>query len=256
MMGYTSLLKHRELDAAVDHVAVDQIMKAKTEPATTRIMRLLDRLSAYSFNLYYVKGRDMILSDYLRRYRQKDLNPSELIPISYCCLKVYRSFIDDRIGEDIFCIKTRSSAKTSGEQVGEVHGTNKPLDPNYKPEHQSKSKLPSVTGKSFPTKTPRKPILTTPARPTLKALTTPKSVTIQSEPLDDMPAPIPNPTLMGMPVSVHGGAWMKTHRVDGTPLYLPLPSLLLPNHSQWSQEEFFLLNHQERMGRMWIEEVH
>ena len=35
-------------------------MKVKTEPATTRIMRLLDRLSAYSFNLYYVKGRDMI----------------------------------------------------------------------------------------------------------------------------------------------------------------------------------------------------
>ena len=39
-------LKHREFDAAVDHVAVAQIMKVKTEPATTRIMRLLDRLSA------------------------------------------------------------------------------------------------------------------------------------------------------------------------------------------------------------------
>ena len=49
---WKSLLKHREFDAAVDHVAVTQIMKAKTEPATTRIMRLLDRLSAYSFNLY------------------------------------------------------------------------------------------------------------------------------------------------------------------------------------------------------------
>ena len=50
-----NLLKHREFDAAVDHVAVAQIMKAKTEPATTRIMRLLDRLSSYSFNRYYVK---------------------------------------------------------------------------------------------------------------------------------------------------------------------------------------------------------
>ena len=110
-------------------------------------MRLLDRLSAYSFNLYYVKGRDMILSDYLSRHRQEDRDPSKLIPISFCCLKVYRSFIDDRIGEDIFCIKTRSSVKASGEQVGEVHGADKPLDPNYKPEHQSKSKLPSVTGK-------------------------------------------------------------------------------------------------------------
>ena len=129
-------------------------------------MRLLDRLSAYSFNLYYVKGRDMILSDYLSRHRQKDLDPSELIPISFCCLKFYRNFIDDRIGEDIFSIKTRSSAKASDEQVGEVHGANKPLDPNYKPQHQSKSKLPSVTGKSSPTKTLRKPIIRTPARPT------------------------------------------------------------------------------------------
>ena len=120
---WKNLLKHREFDAAVDHVTVTQIMKAKTEPATTRIMRLLDRLSAY----------DMILSDYLSRHRQKDLDPSELISISFCCLKVYRSFIDDRIGEDIFCIKMRSSAKASGEQVGEVHGANKPLDPNYKP---------------------------------------------------------------------------------------------------------------------------
>ena len=33
-----------------------------------------------------------------------------------------------------------------------------------------------------------------------------------------MPAPIPNPILMGMPVFVHGGAQPKTHRMDGTPL--------------------------------------
>ena len=69
---WKNLLKHREFDATVDHAAVAQIMKAKTGLATTRIMRLLDRLSAYSFNLYYVKGRDMILSDYLSRHRQKD----------------------------------------------------------------------------------------------------------------------------------------------------------------------------------------
>ena len=54
-----NLLKHREFDATVDHVAVTQILKVKTEPATTRIMRLLDRLAAYTFNLYYVKGRDI-----------------------------------------------------------------------------------------------------------------------------------------------------------------------------------------------------
>ena len=225
---WKNLLKHREFDAAVDHVTVAQIMKAKTEPATIRIMRLLDRLSAYSFNLYYVKGRDMILSDYLSRHIQKDLDPSELISISFYCLKVYRSFIDDRIG-DIFCIKMRSSAKASGEQVGDVHGANEPLDPSYKPEHQSKSKLPSVMGKSSPVKTPRKPILRTPARPTPKAQITPKSAAIQSETMDKMPAPILNPTPTGMPVSVQEGAQPKTHRADGIPL---LPPTSLPSPCQ------------------------
>ena len=68
-------------------------------------------------------------------------------------MKTYRSFIDDKIGEEIFCVKTRASATASDETVGEVHGADKPLDPNYKPEHQSKSKLPSVTGKSSREKT-------------------------------------------------------------------------------------------------------
>ena len=225
---WKNLLKHREFDAAIDHAAVAQIMKAKTEPATTRIMRLLDRLSAYSFNLYYVKDRDMILSDYLSRHRQKDLDPSELIPISFHCLKAYRSFIADKIGEDIFCVKTRASAKASGEIAGEVHGAEKPLDPNYKPEHQSKSKLPSVIGKSSPLKTIRKPILQTPARLTPKRLATPKSVGIQSDIMNDLPVTEPDPTPMKTPVMVHGGARPKTPRMEGTPL---APPIIKPPHS-------------------------
>ena len=67
-------------------------------------------------------------------------------------MKTYRSIIDDRIGEAIFCIKTRASTT-----VGEVYGADKPLDPNYKPEHQSKSKLPSVTGKLTPEKNVENP---------------------------------------------------------------------------------------------------
>ena len=215
---WKNLLKHREFDAAVDHAAVAQIMKAKTEPATTRIMRLLDRLSAYSFNLYYVKGRDMILSDYLSRHRQKDLDPSELIPISFCCLKTYRSITDDRVGEEIFCIKTRASAKASGETVGEVHGADKPLDPNYKPEHQSKSKLPSVTGKSSPEKVIREPISQTPSRYIPRKLATPKSVRIQSEVDSDMTIPDSNSTPKGPPIMVQGGARPKTPMMVKTPL--------------------------------------
>ena len=125
--------------------------------------------------------------------------------------------------------KTRASAKTSGEIVGEVHGADKYLDPNYKPEHQSKSKLPCVTGKSSPIKTIKKPILHTPARLTPKRLATPKSVRIQSDTTNDLPVTEPDPTPMKTPVMVHGGARPKTPRMDGTPLAL---SIINPSHSQ------------------------
>ena len=91
-------------------------MKTKTEPATTRIMRLLDILSAYSFNLYYVKGRDMIIADYLSRNRSKDMDPSELIPISFCCMDIYRGLLDTEAGSAVYNIGTRSSTKASGEK--------------------------------------------------------------------------------------------------------------------------------------------
>ena len=144
-------------------------------------------------------------------------------------MQVYRSFIADKIGEDIFCVKTRASAKASGEIVGEVHGADKPLDPNYKPEHQSKSKLPSVTGKYSPIKTIRKPILHTLARPTPRRLATPKLVRIQSDITNDLPVTEPDRTPMKTPVMVYTGARPKTPMVNGTPL---TPSIINPPHSQ------------------------
>ena len=114
-------------------------------------------------------------------------------------MKTYRSIIDDRIGEEIFCIKTRASAKASGETVGEVHGADKPLDPNYKPEHQSKSKLPSVTG-NYLRKGYKKTHITTPSRHTPKRLATPKSVRIQSEVVREVAIPDSNSTPKRTPI--------------------------------------------------------
>ena len=58
-------------------------MRSKAEPATTRINRLIELLSPYSFNLYYIKGKDMVLSDFLSRQKNDDSNPHEIIPISF-----------------------------------------------------------------------------------------------------------------------------------------------------------------------------
>ena len=141
------LLKHCEFDAAVDHAAVVQIIKSKNEPATPRIMRLLERLSAYSFNLYYVKGKDMVLADYLSRHRINDEDPNDLIPISFHAFNVW---VDKKAPEP-YWINTRSK----GIDVPEVHGATKGLDPHYAPEHQHKSvKLKQQTRDRPPPKPP------------------------------------------------------------------------------------------------------
>ena len=81
--SFAHLLKKVDFDAIVDHLALVHILKSKTEPATPRIKRLLEVLSAYSFNLYYMKGKDMILSDFLSRQEIDKSDPHEIIPISF-----------------------------------------------------------------------------------------------------------------------------------------------------------------------------
>ena len=80
---FLHLLKKVDFNAIVDHLAITHIMRSKAEPATTGIKRLLELLSPYSFNLYYIKGKDMVLSNFLSRQQMDDSNPHELIPISF-----------------------------------------------------------------------------------------------------------------------------------------------------------------------------
>ena len=53
--SFSHLLKRVDFDAIVDHLALTHIIKSKMEPVTTRIRRLLELLSSYSFNLCYMK---------------------------------------------------------------------------------------------------------------------------------------------------------------------------------------------------------
>ena len=62
---FSHLLRRVDFDAIVGHLALSLIIKSKMEPANTWIKRLLELISSYSFNLYYMKGKDMILSDFV-----------------------------------------------------------------------------------------------------------------------------------------------------------------------------------------------
>ena len=61
---FFTLAQRVDFDAVVDHLALMHIIKSKMELATTTIKRLLELISSYSFNLYYMKWKDMILSDF------------------------------------------------------------------------------------------------------------------------------------------------------------------------------------------------
>ena len=139
--SFTHLLKKFDFDMVVDHLAIMHIMRSKDELATTRIKRLLELLSSYSFNLYYIKGKDMVLSDFLSRQKTDNSNPHEIIPILFSVRMVlHKSYY--KIGDitrtvdleaDKYMVQTRAQAKSSGVNVQEVHGMNKGLILHVKP---------------------------------------------------------------------------------------------------------------------------
>ena len=139
---FLHLLKKVDFDAIVDHLAITHIMRSKAEPATTRIKRLLELLSPYSFNLYYIKGKGMVFSDFLSRQKMDDSNPHEHIPISFTLRsQVDNHFycIDNKINQpknDRYLVQTRSQVKSSGIKLPEIHGANKRLDPHVQPGKQ------------------------------------------------------------------------------------------------------------------------
>ena len=139
--SFLHLLKRVNFDAIVDHLSLTHIIKSKMEPATTRIERLLELISSYSFNLYYMKGKDMILSDFLLIQNNDDSNPNEIIPISFDMYKILENNLNNfdkhnNFGNSKYLIQMHSQAQTSGTKLPEVHGVQKGLDPNLRPEKQ------------------------------------------------------------------------------------------------------------------------
>ena len=128
--SFAHLLKRVDFDTVVDHLALTHIIKSKAEKTTTRIKRLLEILSSYSFNLYSIKGKDMILSDFLSWQKHDDRNHHEIIPISFNMQNIlqsrYYNIGEGREGK--YLVQTRLQAKSSGISLPEVHGVGKGLD--------------------------------------------------------------------------------------------------------------------------------
>ena len=80
----------------------------------------------------------MILIDFLSRQKQDNSNPHEIIPISFDMQNIVQSKyynIGER-KEGKYLVQTRPQAKSSGITLPEVHGIDKGIDPNIRPEKQ------------------------------------------------------------------------------------------------------------------------
>ena len=134
--SFSHLLKRVDFDAIVDHLALTHTIKSKAEPATTKIKRLLELITSYSFNLYYMKGKDMILSDFLSRQMHDTSNMHEIIPISF---NMYNALYETyyRIETAVkYLVQTWSQIRAAGVNLPEVHGTRKMIVTNMPIEKQ------------------------------------------------------------------------------------------------------------------------
>ena len=128
IVSFAHLLIRVAFNAIVAHLSLVHILKSKTEPTTTRIKRLLEMLSMYSFNLYYMKGKDMILSDYLLRQRVDKSNPHEVIPMSFDMKAILKDKYYSLVNEGKYLVQTHLQVKDRGIKLPEVHS----VDPDMK----------------------------------------------------------------------------------------------------------------------------
>ena len=135
--SFSHLLKRIDFDVIMNHLALTHIIKCKAEPVTTRIKRLLELISCYSFNLYCIKGRDVVLSDFLSRQYHNNSNPQDVILISFNMNNLlHKKYYN--IGKlERYFIQTQSQTKSTGIKLPEVHGVSESLDPNIQLEKQN-----------------------------------------------------------------------------------------------------------------------
>ena len=62
------------------------ILKAKREPPTLRLKKLIESLSEYKFNIYFLKGKEMHISDFLSRHPvMMKIHLMKLYQFLLCC---------------------------------------------------------------------------------------------------------------------------------------------------------------------------
>ena len=82
----------------------------------------------------------MVLSDFLLQQSNDDSNPNEILSISFNTYKILEDNMENfgkcNFNSEKYLIQTHSQAGMSGAKLLDVHGVQKELDPNLRPEKQ------------------------------------------------------------------------------------------------------------------------
>ena len=72
-------------------------LKAKREPPTLRLKKLRENLSQYKSDIYFLKWKEMHISDLLSRHPYNEDSPNEIIPIAFMLQELGKSKFPDHL---------------------------------------------------------------------------------------------------------------------------------------------------------------
>ena len=136
--AFKHILRNVNFTVYCDHSALVHIIKAKREPLTLRLQKLVEHLMDYKFNIKFLKGKEMFVTDFLSRNPDNDTeSPNEIIPIAFLLkdatvewdetkpltrkrLKLVKAHHCSKCDDGLF-VMTRSMAKTQGAEVPQMY---------------------------------------------------------------------------------------------------------------------------------------
>ena len=82
--AFKHLLRNSNFTLCCDHTALVHIMNGKKEPPTLRLKKLIENLSDYKFDIKFLRGKDMFVSDFLSRHPDNEESCNDpIIPVAF-----------------------------------------------------------------------------------------------------------------------------------------------------------------------------
>ena len=192
--AFKHILRNTEFIVYCDHSALIHIVKAKREPPTLRLQKLIEHLMDYKFIIRLQKGKELHVTDFLSRHPDNDNDsPNEIIPISFQYT-------------DYFGVMTRSQAAKVQAIVPRMF----PLEGDHKKPEES-----------------QKGVITIPDRPVQNAVNNPQEIEqIVAQDVPEVPQlPMPKP------FQLKEGEALPLRQVQTYNLPQNIPNVNLPIHN-------------------------